>query len=88
MPPSHDRVVLVTGGTGNLGSAICRRAAAEGWRVAFVYRSNQEKAEALAQQIRGYALQADITDERAVDVLSGNAGFSGVAVTVAPLPRG
>lgn len=63
MPTPHDRVVLVTGGTGNLGAAICREAAAQGWRVAFVYRSNKEKAEALAKEIRGYALQADITDD-------------------------
>ncbi|MCC7275131.1 MAG: SDR family oxidoreductase [Alphaproteobacteria bacterium] len=66
-----DRVVIVTGGTGNLGAAICRRAAAQGWRVAFVYRSNKAKADALAAEIGGLAIAADITDDaechRAVD---------------------
>ncbi|MGE0715630.1 MAG: SDR family NAD(P)-dependent oxidoreductase [Alphaproteobacteria bacterium] len=58
---ASDRVVLVTGGTGNLGAEICRQAAAAGWRVAFVYRSNKAKAEALAGEIGGLAIAADIT---------------------------
>ena len=37
------RVALVTGGTGGIGTAICRRLAANGHRVATNYR-DEEKA--------------------------------------------
>lgn len=39
----QDRVALVSGGTGGIGTAICKRLADEGMRVATCYR-NQEKA--------------------------------------------
>src|SRR3546814_2144358 len=37
------RVALITGGTGGIGTAICRRLAASGHRVATNYR-NEERA--------------------------------------------
>lgn len=46
------RVVLVTGASGNLGSAIARTCAYAGWSVAVHYRSAQESAESLVAQIR------------------------------------
>ena len=45
------RVALVTGGTGGIGTAICRRLAAMGHRVATNYR-NEEKARAWQQRMR------------------------------------
>ncbi len=45
------RVVLVTGGTGGIGSAICRRLARAGHVVATTYR-NEEKAKAWAEEQR------------------------------------
>jgi acetoacetyl-CoA reductase len=45
------RIALVTGGTGGIGSAICRRLAAAGHRVATNYR-NEEKALAWQAQMR------------------------------------
>ena len=38
-------VALVVGGTGGLGSAICRALAAEGSNVALSYRANAEAAD-------------------------------------------
>ncbi len=45
------RVALVTGGTGGIGTAICKYLAAHGHRVATNYR-NEEKARAWQQQLR------------------------------------
>jgi acetoacetyl-CoA reductase len=46
------RVALVTGGTGGIGTAICRRLAGMGHRVATSYR-NRDKALAWQQRLRG-----------------------------------
>ncbi|MCB1790123.1 MAG: acetoacetyl-CoA reductase [Gammaproteobacteria bacterium] len=49
MPELNNKVALVTGGTGGIGSAICQRLAAAGARIATTYR-NAEKAEAWAAE--------------------------------------
>ena len=61
---------LVTGGSGALGSAICRRLAAAGARVAVHANRNLAEAERIAQNIRaaGGAAEAvafDVTNEEA-----------------------
>jgi 3-oxoacyl-[acyl-carrier protein] reductase len=63
------KVVLVTGGAGGIGSACVRAFAAEGARVAVHYRTSRERAEALASEIGGVAIGADLTDEAAVEQL-------------------
>ncbi|OUV78741.1 MAG: dehydrogenase [Acidimicrobiaceae bacterium TMED130] len=44
-------VALVVGGSGGIGSEICRLFAEKGSNVAFTYKSNVEKAEFLASEI-------------------------------------
>ena len=61
--------VLVTGGAGGIGSAIVRAFAAEGARVCVAYNTSRERAESLAQELGGIALQADLTNEGATDQL-------------------
>jgi 3-oxoacyl-[acyl-carrier protein] reductase len=61
--------VLVTGGAGGIGSACVRAFAAEGARVAVHYNTSREEAAALAAETGGTALQADLTDEAAVERL-------------------
>jgi 3-oxoacyl-[acyl-carrier protein] reductase len=61
--------VLVTGASGGIGSAVARTLAAEGARVAVHYRSNREAADALAADIDGVALAADLRDEHEADAL-------------------
>ncbi len=61
--------VLVTGGAGGIGSAIARTFAGEGARVGIHYRSSEERALKLAEELSGAALHADLTVESEVDAL-------------------
>jgi len=77
------KTVLVTGGGGAIGAAICRRFAEEGAKLLVADRA-REAAERIAAECKGTALVFDIADyaaakaalgERHVDVLVNNAGW-------------
>ncbi len=62
----QDQVALVTGGSRGIGRAIVQGFAAEGAKVAFVYRGSQQAAETLCAELKqlgqtALALQADVT---------------------------
>lgn len=77
---------LVTGGSGGIGEALCRRLASDGFFVYVNYSSSKEKAERLAAEINGQAVGFDVSDINAVkqtleqtgrlDLLINNAGIS------------
>jgi 3-oxoacyl-[acyl-carrier protein] reductase len=75
--------VLVTGGAGGIGSACVRAFAAEGARVVVHYNTSHERAEELAAEVGGVAIQADLTDETQVDALFAQAGDVEVCAAVA-----
>lgn len=58
-----DLRILVTGASGGIGAATARLLAAEGARVAAHYRTNADAAQALADEIGGVAVAADLRDE-------------------------
>jgi NAD(P)-dependent dehydrogenase (short-subunit alcohol dehydrogenase family) len=91
-------VFLITGGSRGIGAATARLAAERGYKVAFFYRSNIPAAEKLSKEIDALAIQADVTDERAVvrgfeavdrlgklEVLVNNAGVTGAVGRFADL---
>jgi 3-oxoacyl-[acyl-carrier protein] reductase len=70
----RDKIVLVTGATGQLGRTMAQTLASCGAVVFIHYRQNAAKAEELSRAIaarggRAVAVQADITDERSVAAL-------------------
>ena len=80
------KTALITGGTGGIGQALCRRLAADGYFVYINYCRSAEKAADLAAEIGGAAIQFDVSDPKAVrsavsniappELLINNAGIS------------
>lgn len=59
----HDKVVIVTGGAGGIGSAICTRFAAEGARVVVTdLRADEAEATAAALRAKGQRARAFAAD--------------------------
>ena len=69
-----ERLALVAGGSGGIGSAICHALARDGFDVALTYRHNAEAAERTAEDVRdlgakAWVHQLDLTDPDAAAAL-------------------
>jgi meso-butanediol dehydrogenase/(S,S)-butanediol dehydrogenase/diacetyl reductase len=60
------RVVIITGGGTGIGAATARRLAAAGWHVVVAGRRS-EPISAVASEVRGRALVADMSDEHEIE---------------------
>ena len=78
---------LVTGGSGDIGGAICRQLAREGWQVIVHANRNRDRADALVQALasEGFSAQAcafDVTDgtatASAIDALLRDGAVQGI----------
>lgn len=66
--PLQDKVAVVTGGGGGIGSAISRRLAQAGARVVLTYSQSADKAQAVAQSLTGgghLAIRCPVDDSAA-----------------------
>ena len=66
------KTALVTGGSGGIGSEVCRVLAEDGWQVAVCYKSGRAAAEALVSELKERGLCAevfycDIGDKDSID---------------------
>jgi NAD(P)-dependent dehydrogenase (short-subunit alcohol dehydrogenase family) len=64
-----DRVAIVTGGGGGIGSAVARRWMADGARAVVVADRNGDAARAVGAEIGCLGVELDVTDEAAVMAL-------------------
>ena len=65
---SDPKVVLITGASGHLGSAIAQMCAYQGWSVAAHYRQSSDRAEKLVSELRSrgtdaMSVQADLAED-------------------------
>ncbi len=78
---------LVTGGSRGIGAAVARELSAAGASVVVGYRSGADEAEALAAEIGGRAVQADVSSAEEAARLVDEAGDLDILVNNAGLTR-
>lgn len=66
------KTALVTGGSGGIGSEVCKALAEDGWQVAVCYKNGRAAAEALVTELKGQGLCAeafhcDIGDRESIE---------------------
>lgn len=81
------RAALVTGASKGIGRAIALELAGAGATVVVGYRTGRDEAEALAAEIGGRAVQADVSDAASAAALVEAAGDVDVLVNNAGLTR-
>jgi NAD(P)-dependent dehydrogenase (short-subunit alcohol dehydrogenase family) len=63
------RTAIVTGGAKRIGAALARALAADGWHVLIHYNRSGDEAEALAAEIGGSTVAAELGDSAAAETI-------------------
>jgi 3-oxoacyl-[acyl-carrier protein] reductase len=74
MSPSGRRVAVVTGGSGGIGSEVCRRLGSDGFAVVVGFAGRREEADIVAKAVseaggEGTPIQVDVAEESQVAAL-------------------
>lgn len=83
----NERVAVITGASSGIGAATARTLAAQGFHVVAVAR-RADRIEALAKEIGGTAIVADVTDAAAIETLASKVDRVDVLVNNAGGARG
>jgi len=81
------RTALVTGASKGIGKAIATELASAGAQVVLSYRTGADEAAALADEIGGRAVQADVSDPASAQALVEEAGDLDILVNNAGVTR-
>ena len=81
------KTALVTGGSRGIGKAIALELGRAGALVVVGYRGGREEAEAVAEEVGGRALQADVADPESARTLVDQAGELDILVNNAGITR-
>ena len=65
------RTAIVTGGAKRIGAALSRALAEDGWHVLIHYNRSRAEAEALAEELGGASVHAELADPGAADAIMG-----------------
>lgn len=60
------KIALVTGGSGGIGEAVCRKLAGDGYFVIVNYSKSADKAREIADSINGCPLKFNVADRQEV----------------------
>ena len=63
------KTAIVTGGAKRIGAALARALAEDGWHVLIHYNRSRAEAEALAAELGGSTVQAELVDPGAADAI-------------------
>lgn len=67
---------VITGGSGGIGAALCRKMSDEGYFVFVGYSSSKAKAERLAAEINGEAVKLDVTKYDEINAAAEKIGYA------------
>lgn len=87
--------ILVTGGAGGIGSALCKLLPAIGITPIIAFKTDSKQAHTLANQLNGFAVNIDMTEngsiEKAIQIIAGKIqpsdSFVGVVLGASPPPN-
>ncbi|MBQ3139514.1 MAG: 3-oxoacyl-ACP reductase FabG [Ruminococcus sp.] len=71
---------VVTGGSGGIGSAVCKELSEQGYFVYVGYSSSADKAELISREIHGEAIKIDVSDFESISTAAEYIGFADLLV--------